>query len=148
MPCVIRHLTNNYLLNFQHEHNLFFTDVSERTGREDINGGYKNGLSRDRNKGALSEKPWLWTCKNISTQNYTEALKCCPSHSIIESQNGLKENLKFISCQTPHQRQGHFPLHQAAQTPIQLSPEHFQDGTFTIKEDASMCLLKMQISYN
>lgn len=25
---------------------------------------------------------WLWTCKNITTQNYTEAPKCCPSHSI------------------------------------------------------------------
>lgn len=82
MPYVMTHLPNNYLLNFQHKHNPFFTDVSER----------EEGIMwycRESNEGVLSGKRSLGTRKSTSIQKHIEAQKCYPnrvsSEDVIQS---------------------------------------------------------------
>ena len=55
-------------------------------------------------------------------------LKVCSYRRLIESQNGLgwKGHLKIISFQLPCHGQGHLPLDQVAQSPIQPDFDHFQ----------------------
>lgn len=44
----------------------------------------------------------------------------------IRERLGLEGTIKVIWVQSHCQGQGQFPLHQAAQSPIQSGPEHFQ----------------------
>lgn len=73
MLYVVTHLPNNYVLNFQHQHNPFVTDISEREEAT-------NWYCRESNESMLSGKPWLWTGKSTSTKEYIEAHKCYPNH--------------------------------------------------------------------